>query len=151
MRNQFSFHGLAWVSFCSAIKGNITTDFGSKTAAFLRLSMPLNLEKPSKAWMSLRLTAPKGLFVGILLIRCYVSLFYYCYTIFKVCGDMSQLVLNHHNRISPFTKNLSWELKTNSPINIKTYLEQKKKKKQNKSNKTSVNVSQQEKKSIDEF
>ena len=129
MRNQFSFHGLAWVSFCSAVKGNITTDFGSKTAAFLCLSMPLNLEKPSKAWMSLRLTAPKGLFVGILLIRCYVSLFYYCYTIFKVCGDMSQLVLNHHNRISPFTKNLSWELKTNSPINIKTYLEQKKKSK----------------------
>ena len=100
--------------------------------------------------MSLRLTAPKGLFVGILLIRCYVSLFYYCYTIFKVCGDMSQLVLNHHSRISPFTKNLSWELKTNSPINIKTYLEQKKKK-QNKSNKTLVNVSQQEKKSLDEF
>ena len=97
--------------------------------------------------MSLHLTAPKGLFVGILLIRCYVSLFYYCYSIFNVCGDMSQLVLNHHTRISPFTKNLSWELKTNSSINIKTYLEQKKKKKkQNKSNKTLVNVSQQEKK-----
>lgn len=95
--------------------------------------------------MSLHLAAPKGFFVGILLIRCYVSLFYYCYSTSKVCGDMSQLILNHHNRISPFTKNLSWQLKTNSPINIKTYLEREKKKKQNKNNKTWVNVSQQEK------
>ena len=65
---------------------------------------------------------------------------------------MSQLVLNHHTRISPFTKNLSWELKTNSSINIKTYLEQKKKKKsKTKATKHWLMFLSRKKKSIDEF